>query len=415
MASVWLDDDDVPRRKLNSEPKEPLTQAIREEYGFNAIGDPLQAERDMTQACNIFLALLKDLKKYDSEWEVPDSRKLGTLIYYLYHRLMTAWKIEAKTRGDLVSEDFDRSYDKLGNEMKVLKKAFAIDESHYEELTSRTLLELVARIIAQKSDQALCLEHYAREFDSLEVVTVALRPAKAPVHVGIPKVIFICIHTTDSDKCDSGPWHIISTSRENWPSFKTWDHKALESWKKRIQNFGDTRDRTEEVWTKVEECGKGAFKRPRSSPVEKSTGEKWVEVVKRQWGRKKKDPKTRMIEARKAAIAELQEGKRFKVEKSSHCKEDRAAAFLIPGSGISGRCFKCQGLYPFTMHPDAKEDESTEELIEKPCNKDKKTGKLICKGYPAGSCAEVLAYPICKEVNVKYRTPKVVTAATQET
>ena len=437
MPSIWLDN--VPRRDLDPDLKRPLSEETRKLYGFHEI-DFFEAQRTIILACNILNWLLKDLEKLDQDYSVPDSQQLRDLIRYFYHTLITAFKMEADSRTTDKESKLDAPHQALTNNIIGLEKRFRLEGADFGVLGSRTLLELLARIITQKPNPPLSLKQYKEEFDKLEI-TKGLkeiqnhfkipnqnpqqedgrynRKTMAQIHAGIPNVIFICIHTTDGDV---GPKHVISTSREKWPGLKVMNAKAFEKRKERLQNLTDIENRTKRLSSTIEKFGKDSFSRshdPRDGNsgalLWKTKRSKKQEKQEKQENKEKyswrctadKAAEERMLKARKEAVLDLQE-RMVEPEKLSHRKEDDAAAFFIPDMKISGRCFKCQSLYPFTMNPKAQRYESSKWCMSNPLNSN--TIDLpgsqcwSLEGYPAGSCAEDLAYPICKDVNRKHRT-----------
>jgi len=103
-------------------------------------------------------------------------------------------------------------------------------------------------------------------------------------------------------------------------------------------------------------------------------------------------------------IARIIEARRGTVEhfRSQHDREDvhsedsQATAYYFPHHPLYGRCWKCQCLYSYKMHPDAKKQEATDECLKLPDNPKDGT---VYGGYPANSCAEDMAHTFCKALN----------------
>jgi hypothetical protein len=400
MPSVWPDK--ASPRQLTSMPScgEENPESIRIEYGFNELQNCLEFERQMDLACRTLTWLLKDIQRIDEGFNIGDSIKLRQLIRYLYHSLISASMNEAKSWEHGASPAFLSSYENLGGTIKVLEECFDKDSTEFRDLTSMTLLELIARIIAQKHNGSLSIDQYRDEFGKLHVLKELEKYQRTwrrnGILIGLPTLIFICIHTTNSDKGDTGPHHVIATTREKWPLLPKIETLIKESRRERLQNPEEIRDRTNHLWNQVQFKYNELAKEVKPS-TERENPSAWKKVVKKTRPKPQEDENTkkdRIIRARKAIVADRNPTQPL------HCTKDEAAAILFPDRMMLGRCFKCQSLYNYTIHPTAKANESSDSCFRQPLNYEDKQWQL--KGYPAGSCAEDLAHILCNAVNAKY-------------
>ena len=382
-------------------------------------------DRDLDLACRILIWLLKDIDKYDKDHQIPDTRQMVYLIAHLYHHLISAFMKEMRTKA---SQSFIGSHRILGKNLKRpdFQRIFSNPNTN-KDPTSRTLLELLTRIIAQARSFPN-LDQYSAELQATSVASNLGKDKRdMDKHVGIPKLIFVCIHTTDRDRDPAGTQHVIATTKENWP--KSLPAETKRAWSTRWDRLRDTElieERTANVWQRVR------TKRLQSIPEKPHDDQSWTSSFRgsRFMRRKKKQEqklqprkdkeeeerqartKESVVQARGQAVAELQ-NEMSQDETSSHRDHDRAAAFHFPACRIAGRCFKCQSLYPFTMHPHARAEE--QGGWDQPLNRGERH-ILQLKGYPAGTCAEDLAYQFCLDVNERYRSrPAATTTATAAT
>jgi hypothetical protein len=177
----------------------------------------------------------------------------------------------------------------------------------------------------------------------------------------------------------------------------------------RIQNLTKITERTESLWRQIGYKYQDSVKKSKSLTEKKDANSWTVKVsntIKKRVHKTPEDEKTtknRIKEARRAMVAEKNP------EEPSHCTKDQATAILFPCCKMLGRCFKCQSLYNYTMHPTAKADESTDSCFSSPLNKE--GWRWQCKGYPAGCCAEDLAHTFCNAINAKYPLRQAATSA----
>ena len=404
MAPVWTDS--PPLREVPPDYTKNYVEA-REYYGFDKITEPLQVERNMDMACRILFFFFFYFDLLDVLFGFFVKRQMVLLICYIHGNLMSAFNEEMK-RSNRERSAFNDSYDKLGQNLEKTIGQDSLSKYRSERPTSRTLLELLTRIIA-RSKSPPSLKEYETELQNTCTASELLKDRRElDRHVGIPKLIFLCIHPTGgSDQDDADPQHVIATTKENWPLLPKEASRAYKLRRERLQDVSGIKRRTEKVWETVRRKWANPDKRPdKHAAKEPDKHDGFKQVVKIPWRKPKQSPEEKMIQARREAVATLQ-----KVtpdhEKSSHRDNDAGAAFYFPECRIAGRCFKCQSLYPFTMHPEAKSKEPAG--LDAPLNVDR-DGKLQCEGFPAGSCAEDLAYQYCVAANKRYRSRPAATA-----
>jgi hypothetical protein len=219
----------------------------------------------MDLACKIIIWLLEDTDELSPGPDDEDSAKLRQLACYLYYSIIKAFIVEMGARAEVeLFEQFQKSYDDLGKVIKSKGHLLDTDNTQVNDLSSRTLLELITRIIARKFGPTLSLDQYRDKLEGLRV-SKGLRDYRdtksidgekgnrmSPcVQVGLPRLILICIHATNGGG-GTNPEHVIATTRETWPSFGNYEGKLKESRKKRLENEPEISRRTEELWTQVQ-------------------------------------------------------------------------------------------------------------------------------------------------------------------
>ncbi|TAQ90699.1 hypothetical protein B7494_g972 [Chlorociboria aeruginascens] len=323
----------APRRTRNSTPP----------YGKE---NPALAVR-----IEILTWLLKGIERFDKDFTLEDSKKLRQPIRYLYYSLISASKNEADSWETGASAYFIDFYIHLGKEIKKLEERFDKDITDFGDLTSMAMLELIARIIAQKHNCSLSINEYMEAFKGLDVLE-QLRQYK------------------DSDNGNTSPYHAIATTREKWPSLGNIERLAIESRRERLQNPKNIEHRTKTVWRDIHSryntLAAKAKETERATKSENLDG--WMTVVRKGIRESKKDKSTeeemknRISEARKLPATYRNPTQPL------HCSGDQAAAIVFPDCAILARFFKCQRLYNYTMHPTAKADESSEKCFRNPTN-----------------------------------------------
>lgn len=165
---------------------------------------------------------------------------------------------------------------------------------------------------------------------------------------------------------------------------------------RRLEDLKRLTARTQNVWDTVKKMHKKVDKK-----ADEPDGFKMVNYKNKEEERTEDS----IFDARKAAVAELQQV----ISDSIRRDEGQAAAFFFPKWKLGGRCLKCQSLHPFTMHREARSEESNNLLS--PLNKDPASYKLLFKEYPASACAEDLIFPGCQAVYGS-RHPELTTTTT---
>ena len=394
MTSVWSDD--APSREsILIRPGDKSIPEIRKHYGFDEINKTIslsEVEMHMESACRTLIWLLQDVRDYDKGLASQDARELVHLICCLYRCLISAFKTEAETFHGGPSEQFKHIYDHLGSIIEKAESRIRSIASHLVP-TSRTLMELITRIIAQHCDEPPSLEMYEDKLRNLRVskkLSADRKNRPDRNYIGISVVVFVCIHTTDTNEDGAGPQHVIGSSKEQWPGVPKLKSMHWGLRNQRLQDLMVLKIRTKSVWDVVKRRHEICHKTHQK-------GNALKRALKRPEAERTEDS---ILRARKAAVAEFQRATQDS-EKSSHHDEDQAAAFYMPSGKLGGRCFKCQCLHPFTMHPEAKVHESADENILLPLNMYQE--RLHFNGYPAGACAEDLVFPCCQAVNRSHR------------
>lgn len=165
MSSVWSDN--APSRESMFIPRGNL--AVREHYGFDKLNQQVGVhvvENNMRSACITLTELLKDVDDCDKELASRDARELVQLIHYLHHHLISEFKKEMDANPGGASPPFIKQYDILG---LALQESLSRCTDRPSVATSRGLIELITRIIAQKCDTSLDLGMYQEKLSNLRV------------------------------------------------------------------------------------------------------------------------------------------------------------------------------------------------------------------------------------------------------